>query len=152
MTENNQYIEEELVKEEIKDASNDTTEIADDECDSLLVKQKAYNQQAKRRLRISAFVAVCIVLSLLLILLCCRFFEIKDILEVYEIHGKSDVLWFYGFSVFSLLMTILTLAIGLINIFTFRKKKESKQEAKYPLDDAYSKFIELLQILKNDKK
>lgn len=153
MTDNNQnIIDEDRLKEEMNDQSQDTRKMADDDCDSLLVKQKVYNQQAKRRLSISAFVAVCIVLLLLLTLLGWRFGEIKDILDVYKIHGKSDVLWFYGFSMFSLLMTILSLVIGLINIFTFRKKKEPKQEVKYPLDDAYSKFVELLQILKNDKK
>lgn len=130
MDDNNEIIiNTEAAEEEIKDSAELTTKtITDNNFDSLEAKQKLRDQVIKTRLRICSFAIACSVLFWLLIILTCKLScSFSEVLDIYLKKGSSDVLWFYGISIFSLMLTILTITMALINIFAFKKKNKQEE-------------------------
>lgn len=119
----------------------DDKSMADNEWDSLSAKQKLFDQKVKTRLRIATFIVTCIILVYLAWIFVCRLNYIEEIINIYKEVGKSDVLWFYGLSMFSIMMTFLTIATTLIYVFAFKKKKYSKKE----INKTLSKLVKLVK-------
>ena len=92
------------------------------------------------------------ILALLVILYLRVFCGFNEIVEVYREKGNSDILWFYGFSIFSVMVAFLSVALAFINIFAFKKKKNAEQEIKDPLARILSTLTDILDTLKKDKK
>lgn len=153
MTENNQYIDEETVNNEINSQTDSSKDIVDDECDSLLVKQKIFDQKVKSILRCcTCGLGALIVIALLVLLYCRVLCGFDEIVNVYKEKGNSDILWFYGASIFSVMLAFLSVALAFINIFAFKKKKNAEQESKDPLAKILSMLTDILDTLKKDKK
>jgi hypothetical protein len=79
------------------------------------------------------------------------FFGFDNIVEVYKEKGNSDILWFYGLSIFSVMVAFLSVALAFLNIFVF-KKRNTEQERKEPLTRILATLSDILDILKKDKK
>lgn len=130
MDDNNEIIiNTEAAEEEIKDSAELTTKtITDNNFDSLEAKQKLWEHKVKHSLRIATFVVACIVLVWLLCILNYKLsYSFSEVLDIYLNKDSSDVLWFYGISIFSLMLTILTITMALINIFAFKKKNKQEE-------------------------
>ena len=117
------------------------------------IKEEVNNVTAKRRIRWCTWLMGAVFILALLVILYLRVFcGFNEIVEVYREKGNSDILWFYGFSIFSVMVAFLSVALAFINIFAFKKKKNAEQEIKDPLARILSTLTDILDTLKKDKK
>lgn len=113
------------------------------------IKEEVDNIVARRELRQWTWLAgVVIILALLLLLYCRTFCGFDIIVDIYKEKGNTDILWFYGVSIFSIMIAFLSVALTFINIFVFKKKRTAEQEIKDPLSKVTSTLTEILDILK----
>ena len=116
------------------------------------IEEEVNNVVARRRLRYWTWLAGSVIILVLLALLCHRVLcGFDNIVEVYKEKGNSDILWFYGFSIFSVMVAFLSVAMAFLNIFVF-KKRNTEQERKDPLTRILATLSDILDILKKDKK
>ena len=116
------------------------------------IEEEVNNVVARRRLRYWTWLAGSVIILVLLALLCHRVLcGFDNIVEVYKEKGNSDILWFYGFSIFSVMVAFLSVALAFLNIFVF-KKRNTEQERKEPLTRILATLSDILDILKKDKK
>lgn len=138
MSDEKKFFDESRVDEETKYTDRN---LADNEWDSLSAKQKLFDQKTQTFLKIATFVVTCFILVYLACVFVCKLNDIEKIIIIYKEVGKSDILWFYGLSMFSIMMTFLTITTTLIYVFVFKKKKYSKKE----INKTLSKLVKLVK-------
>jgi len=146
-------INRELTNNEFPSQNNESLRdrwMPDNEWDSLYAKQKLHDKNVITGLRISAFVASALVLLFLMFMIGWKVIvSFSDIVTVYRSTGKSDILWFYGISLFSLMVVFLTVVLATIHVFAFKKKRtEHNAENLNPFVRAVEQFSNVVsQIL-----
>ena len=92
-------------------------------------------------LRYASFVTA----LLILVEFYCHFYGLSDKFEtvtnIYKETKTSDILWLYGFSIFSTVLVIVSIGLGLINIFSNNKIKRGIESS----HTAY--FKEIIKLL-----
>ena len=73
--------------------------------------------------------------------------QFKDISEIYKEAISADILWLYGFSLFSTVLVITSIVLGLINIYSSNKSKRNLETAQ----TAYLKEVNKLLNMVSDK-
>lgn len=73
--------------------------------------------------------------------------QFKDISEIYKEAKSADILWLYGFSLFSTVLVITSIVLGLINIYSSNKSKRNLETAQ----TAYLKEVNKLLNMVSDK-
>ena len=73
--------------------------------------------------------------------------QFKDISEIYKEAKSADILWLYGLSLFSTVLVITSIVLGLINIYSSNKSKRNLETAQ----TAYLKEVNKLLNMVSDK-
>lgn len=147
------------VSKEMESPKEECLSVVDNnDWDSLQAKYELINQKSKVRLRMGSFCVTSLVLFILLWFLKGRLDCFEKVVEAYKKTANSDILWFYGISLFSFMVALLTIALALINVFAFKDSHDQKTEVNNPISDMVSKLTEVISkltdkidILKNDK-
>ena len=119
-----QMIEDDIDKTKIS-SNND---ISDN--DSIEEKIRISKLKSSSRLKHSIYFlryASFVTALLILVAFYCHFYGLSDKFEtvtnIYKETKTSDILWLYGFSIFSTVLVIVSIGLGLINIFSNNKIK-----------------------------
>ena len=147
------------VSKEMESPKEECLSVVDNnDWDSLQAKYELFNQKSKVWLRIGSFVVISGVLIVLLCFLGGRLDCFEKVVEAYEETANSDILWFYGISLFSFMVAFLTIALALIKVFVFKDSNDQKTEVNNPISDMVSKLTEVISkltdkidVFKNDK-
>lgn len=116
------------IDQETQEAKNDLVANTDRDLQESLLQQKIDDKKRQRQLQLWVFIVTCGVLLWLICLIERRFCGLSEIISIYKEKNNSDILWFYGLSIFSLMVTFLSIVLALMNIFAFKKKKYKKYQ------------------------